>query len=151
MQTMSDPNWALPHPDTHPEFYSDTVTKRFIAWIIDVAIIGVVTLIVATVSVIGWFFVPFLFATISFMYRWWSLAARSATPGMRLASVELRMRDGQRFDTLTALLHTIGYFVSVAFAPLQLISIVLMLMSARGQGLTDHVLGTAAINKSAAN
>jgi hypothetical protein len=29
---------------------------------------------------------------------------------------------------------------------LQLISIVLMLVTARGQGLTDHVLGTTAIN-----
>lgn len=147
---MTDQHWGLPDPDTHPEFYADTVTKRFIAWVIDVIAISLLTgLAVVLTAFIGAFFLPLLFAAISFLYRWWSLAARSATPGMRLASVELRTREGARFDTATAFLHTLGYFVSVAVFPLQLVSIALMLMSSRGQGLTDHVLGTAAVNRSA--
>jgi len=99
---------------------------------------------------IGAFFLPLLYAVVSFLYRWWGLAAASATPGMRLTSLELRTREGLRFDGATAFLHTAGYFVSVAVFPLQLVSIVLMLISARGQGLTDHILGTAAINRAAA-
>ncbi|MGJ8558402.1 MAG: RDD family protein, partial [Sulfitobacter geojensis] len=41
----------------------------------------------------------------------------------------------------------LGYSVSFAIPVLQLISIVLMLTSARRQGLTDMVLGTVALNK----
>ncbi|MDJ1008735.1 MAG: RDD family protein [Paracoccaceae bacterium] len=147
---MTDQSWALPDPDTHPEFYADTVAKRAVAWVADVIAISVLTgIAVVLTAFIGAFFLPLLYATISFLYRWWSLAARSATPGMRLTSLELRTREGQRFDTATAFLHTLGYFLSVAIFPLQLVSIVLMLMSSRKQGLTDHVLGTAAINRAA--
>ena len=147
---MTDPAWALPEPETHPELYADTVSKRFIAWVVDVLLISVVTmLIVPFTAFTALFFLPLLYAAISFLYRWWSLASRSATPGMRLTSIELRTSTGQRFDTGTAFLHTAGYFVSVAIFPLQLISIILMLMSGRKQGLTDHILGTAAINRTA--
>jgi len=149
--TMTAPHWGLPAPDTHPEFYADTVTKRAVAWVIDVILISLLTAVaVVLTAFIGAFFLPLLYAVASFLYRWWSLASGSATPGMRLASIELRTREGLRFDGATAFLHTAGYFVSVAVFPLQLVSIVLMLMSARRQGLTDHVLGTAAINRAAA-
>jgi uncharacterized RDD family membrane protein YckC len=59
----------------------------------------------------------------------------------------LREQDGLRLSGGTALLHTIGYTVSVAMAPLQLISVILMIVSGRGQGLSDMILGTAAINR----
>ncbi len=142
--------WSLPAPETNPELYADTVSKRFIAWVIDIILISIVTaMIVPFTAFTALFFLPLLYAAISFLYRWWSLAAGSATPGMRLASIELRQRDGGKLDTGTALLHTAGYFVSLAIVPLQLVSIALMLMSGRGQGLTDHILGTAAINRTA--
>ncbi|MEL7459845.1 MAG: RDD family protein [Pseudomonadota bacterium] len=147
---MINSNWALPEPQTHPEFYADTVSKRFFAWVIDVLLISVVTMVIVPFTAFtALFFLPLLYAAISFLYRWWSLAARSATPGMRLTSIELRTADGSRLDTVTAFLHTAGYFVSIAIVPLQLVSIVLMLMSGRRQGLTDHVLSTAAINRTA--
>ena len=149
--TMTTPHWGLPAPDTHPEFYADTVAKRAVAWVIDVILISLLTgVAVLFTAFIGAFFLPLLYAVVSFLYRWWGLAAASATPGMRLTSLELRTREGLRFDGATAFLHTAGYFVSVAVFPLQLVSIVLMLISARGQGLTDHILGTAAINRAAA-
>jgi hypothetical protein len=37
----------------------------------------------------------------------------------------------------------------MAAFPLQFVSIGLMLMTERKQGLTDHVLGTAAVNRAA--
>ena len=148
---MTEQPWGLPAPDTHPEFYADTVLKRAFAWLVDVILIFIIAAIaVPLTAFIGAFFFPLLYAVVSFVYRWWSLAAASATPGMRLASVELRTREGARFDAATAFLHTAGYFVSVAVFPLQLVSIVLMLISDRKQGLTDHILGTAAINRAAA-
>ena len=59
------------------------------------------------------------------------------------------MRKGAQLDLGKAFLHTLGYTVSWAVAPLQLISIVLMATSNRGQGLTDMVMGTAALNRKA--
>ncbi len=141
---------GLPDPDYDADFYRDVPSKRLIAWVIDVFVISMIT---AVATVFGLFlpllFLPVLFAVISFLYRWTTLASGSATWGMRLVALEMRRTDGSHFDSTTALLHTIGYVVSVVTFPLQLISIGLILMSPRRQSLTDHVLGTAALNKSA--
>ena len=91
-----------------------------------------------------------MYAVISFMVRVVTLANWSGTPGMRLMAIELRTGQGERFDLGSAFMHTLGYAVSLAVFPLQLISIVLMLTSSRAQGLSDHILGTAALNKAAA-
>jgi uncharacterized RDD family membrane protein YckC len=66
---------------------------------------------------------------------------------MRLVSIEMRRADGDRFDLGTAFLHTLGFHVSFAFFVVQIVSIVLMLTTNRAQGLTDHLLGTVAINR----
>ena len=63
------------------------------------------------------------------------------------AEIEFRDRDGQPFDGGTAFLHTAGYTFSVVTVPLQLISIVMMITTERRQGLTDIILGTAAVNR----
>ena len=65
---------------------------------------------------------------------------------MRLLAIEFRRGDGSHFDGGTAFLHTAGYFASVAIFPAQLISIAMMLLTPRRQGLTDAVLGTTALN-----
>jgi hypothetical protein len=57
--------------------------------------------------------------------------------------------DGQPFDLSMAFLHTLGYSVSMGFIVLQVVSVVLMMTTDRAQGLTDHVLGTVAINRKA--
>ncbi len=139
---------GLPDPDYHAEFYADVPFKRLLAWIVDVLLISIFT---AGLTLLGFliplFFLPLLYAVVSFLYRWSTIASRSATPGMRLMAIEFRDRDGQRFDGGTAFLHTAGYTFSVVTVPLQLISIVMMLMTARRQGLTDTILGTAALNR----
>ncbi len=148
--TMTDTAWGLPDPNTHPAFYADVPLKRFFAWVVDVILIGLLTLLALPFTLFaGLFFLPLLVLTISFFYRWFTLASGSATLGMRLASIEFRTAEGERFDSAAAFLHTLGYIVSVSVFPLQLVSIVLMLVSDRKQGLTDHVLGTAAINRAA--
>lgn len=140
---------GLPDPDYEAEFYRDVPTKRLLAWAVDVAIIWMIT---AGLSVFTLFALPLLlplFAVVSFLYRWATLAGKSATPGMRLAAIEIRRHDGARLDGGTAFLHTAGYFVSVITFPLQLISIAMMLATPRKQGLTDVILGTAALNRPA--
>lgn len=142
-------DYLLPDPDTQPEFYADVPTKRLIAWFIDMVVIVAITSIVALFTVVGLFFFAFLLLVIGFIYRTITLTTGSATWGMRLTSLEMRDRTGRQFDLGSAFLHTLGYHVSISIFPLQLISIGLMLMSARRQGLTDHVMGSVAINRAA--
>ncbi|MBT8456176.1 MAG: RDD family protein [Rhodobacteraceae bacterium] len=148
--TSTDPLWGLPDPDIDADLYADIPTKRFIAWVVDVILISLLTAVLVPFTLFtALFYLPFLYMVISFLYRWVSIARNSATPGMRFMSIELRNRMGEPLDGGLAALHTLGYFVSVAVFPLQLVSVALMLISARRQGLTDHILGTAVLNKPA--
>ncbi|WP_108835678.1 RDD family protein [Tateyamaria sp. Alg231-49] len=140
----------LADPITQPQFYRDVASKRFFAWVIDVIIVALISLLIVpfTAFVAAFFFLG-LMGVVGFMYRVITLATGSATWGMRMMAIEIRDQHGARLDLGQAFLHTVGYIVSWTVAPLQLISIVLMATSNRGQGLTDVVLGTAAINRKA--
>jgi uncharacterized RDD family membrane protein YckC len=141
---------GLPDPMRNAGLYAGVPFKRAVAWIIDTVLIGVLAaLVVPFTAFTGLFFFPFLILLVGFFYRWFTLSGGSATWGMRLMAIELREADGGRFSSQTALLHTLGYSVSVAMAPLQLISMILMLVTERGQGLTDVILGTTALNRPA--
>lgn len=147
--TLTQPS-GLPDPVYEAEFYRDVPVKRLLAWVVDVILIAA---LVAVLTLLGFliplFFLPVLWFAVGFVYRWTSLARSSATPGMRFAAIEIRDRTGAPLDGGTAFLHTAGYTFSVVTAPLQLISVAMMLLTARGQGLTDMILGTAAINRRA--
>ncbi|MCA3447677.1 MAG: RDD family protein [Rhodobacter sp.] len=141
---------TLPDPDHQAQFYADVPLKRALAWCVDAILIALVTVVVVLFTLfLGLFFLSVLYMTISFLYRTISLARHSATPGMRLMAIEFRDRTGARFDLGTAFLHTLGYTLTISTVLPQLLSMGLMLTTARGQGLTDLVLGTVAINKPA--
>ena len=138
----------LPDPDRHAAFYDGVALKRGLAWVVDTVF---VTLIVALVTLFtaftALFFLPLLWLTVGFVYRWATLSGRSATWGMRLMGIEFLDRTGQRFDAATAFVHTAGYSLSMAFVLPQVISVGLMCLSRRGQGLSDMVLGSVAVNR----
>jgi uncharacterized RDD family membrane protein YckC len=138
----------LPDPMVQPEFYDSVTIKRGLAWVIDAALILalVVPIVVLTLFIALWF-LPLLFFVVGFIYRVTTITSRSATWGMRLMSIEFRDSRGEHFDFSQAFMHTLGYTVSMSVFPLQLISIAMMFLTERGQGLTDMVLGTVAINR----
>lgn len=141
---------TLPDPDHQAGFYADVPIKRALAWVVDAILIAIMTMVAVPFTLfLSLFFLPLLYLTISFLYRTISLARHSATPGMRLMAIEFRGRTGAKFDPGTAFLHTLGYTLTISTLLPQLLSIGLMLTTARGQGLTDLVLGTVAINKPA--
>ncbi|MYM55793.1 RDD family protein [Thalassovita mangrovi] len=147
---MRPTDWHLPDPDTQHEFYDDVPLKRLIAFVIDTVLIVLIGLaILPFTAFAGVFFFPFLLTAVGFAYRVISLANRSATPGMWLTAIEFRTGDGRRFDLSTATLHTLGLTISFAIPLLQVISVVLMATSANGQGLSDRMLGTVALNRAA--
>ena len=138
----------LPDPQTQPQFYRDVAMKRLLAWVVDMVVILIAcVLILPFTAFTALFYFPLLILVVSFVYRVITLANGSATWGMRLLAIELRRADGERFDLGTAFAHTLGYSVSWAMAPLQLISVVLMSTTERGQGLSDLMLGTVALNR----
>lgn len=140
----------LPDPFNQPQFYASVPSKRLIAWILDmVLIVAVSVLALPFTAFLGLFFWPVMVLVVGFAYRVVTLANGSATLGMRFVGIELRDASGARFDLSLALAHTLGYSLSMAFPILQVISIVLMLTGARGQGLTDVVLGSVALNRRA--
>lgn len=139
---------TLPDPDLNPEFYDSVAMKRGFAWIIDAVIITVIAIVIVPLTAfIGAFFFPLLLLSVSFFYRLMTIAGSSATWGMRLMSIEFRDSEGQRLSAQDALLHTAGFTISFALPILQVISVVLMLTSRHGQGLSDHILGTTALNR----
>ncbi|SMY09678.1 RDD family protein [Flavimaricola marinus] len=141
---------GLPSPDEGAAFYAGVPLKRALAWVFDVVLIGLISAIaVPFTAFTAIFYFPFLMLVLGFLYRWFTLAGGSATWGMRLMAIEIRQADGDRLSNQSAFLHTLGYSISVAVAPLQLISVIMMLVTARGQGLTDTVMQTAAINRPA--
>lgn len=138
----------LPDPDRQPEFYSSVPLKRLLAWIIDTFLVLLMCIVAVFLTFfVGAFLFGILWIVLSFCYRVVTIANGSATWGMRFVGIEFRTADGNRFDLPMALAHTTGYTVSIALPILQVISIVMMLTGARGQGLTDAFLGTVALNK----
>lgn len=154
--TYSDPTLTLPDPVEKPEFYAGVPMKRFLAWVFDFiliafvsALIFVITIVPVALTVLGVFLYPFMFMVIGFFYRWSTLAGGSATWGMRMMAIEIREANGQRLSTGNAFWHTLGYSLSMSMGVVQMVSMIMMMLSERGQGLTDMVLDTAAINRPA--
>lgn len=142
--------WGLPDPDTQAEFYQDVTLKRLVAWLVDVVIIVAICIVIGLLTFgVGFFLWGLVYLAVGFTYRVTTLSSQSATLGMRLMAVEMRTHRGERFDRATSALHTLGYYLSMSTVALQVVSIVMMFTTARGQGLGDMFLGTAAINRAA--
>lgn len=142
--------YALPDPDRHADFYRGVAVKRGLAWVSDaIATTAITALIVPFTAFTALFFLPLLFLVVNFVYRAAFLANTSATPGMWLTGIEFRRLDGGRMDAGTAIAHTMGTMVTWGFLLPQAISVLMMLLGPRGQGLSDLVLGTAAIKRPA--
>jgi len=143
---MSD----LPDPVTQSNFYDNVAGKRFLAWIVDMVLVLVLCFFAVPLSgFIAVFFLPLMWLVVDFAYRTITISNYSATLGMRLVSIELRNSSGARLSATEAAQHTFGYFLSFAFFLLQVLSIILMCSSLRGQSLTDHALGTVMLNRQA--
>ena len=151
MYDMPRPTMAyagLPDPDTSPAFYASVPAKRLIAFAVDSVLIGIVTVILIPFTAFtALFYLPVLAMMVSFAYRTLTLASGSATWGMRLAAIEIRTHRGERLDLVTAAAHTFLYLLFLGTVVPMLISVAMMLMTPRRQGLHDMALGTAAINR----
>lgn len=139
---------ALPDPHYDRAFYDGVPLKRFIAWVVDVIMIVLISLIlsVLTFTVALWFW-SITYLIVAFLYRSITIGTWSATPGMRLMALELRREDGKVFNRTDAMMHTGLYlFLSISIL-LQLGSVGLIAYSQRHQGLHDMVLRSVMLNR----
>ena len=141
-------NSSLPDPYHQAAFYEGVTIKRLFAWVIDVILVTVATLLLGLLTLgIAWFLWPIFYIAVTFAYRWFTISSRSATWGMRVMNIELRGPTGMPFSSGEAALHTLAFLVSSAFFLPQILSMLMMMFGGRGQGLHDLLIGSAAINR----
>lgn len=141
---------GLPDPETDRQFYAGVPARRLFAFLVDIVIVwGIALLIGALTLGIGLFLLGPIVAAVDFLYRVATITNNSSTWGMRLMGIELRQRNGARFDLPHAFGHTILFYIALAFAPAQLVSVFLMAGSAMGRGLHDLPFGSTMINSPA--
>ena len=146
---------GVPDPQTDPQFYAGVPMRRFMAFLIDFAIILVLLMVVAIIGVILTALTfglggPLAFlagALTGFVYRWMLLTHRSATVGMMMTGIEIRDAEGRKMTQGSAFLHTICFHATFLFPPLAIIGWILMATSPHRRLMHDLFLGTVAINR----
>ena len=145
-------------PYSEPELFRGVLTRRVIAFIIDVFILTVpVALAVIFIAVFGLITLGFgwhLFFLVSPASIVWALiyygsclgGAHSATIGMRMMDLEMRTWYGAPCYFLLGALHPVLFWISISiFSPFVLL---IGPFNARRRLLHDFVLGTVVINNS---
>ena len=141
---------GLPDPETDPQFYDGVPMRRLVAALIDGALIlGAAAVFVVLTLGLGLFVVGGFALIADFLYRVTTISSRSATIGMGLMRIELRRRDGRRFDLGHAIGHTLLFYVAGLSVIAQIVSIVMMAGSSLGRGLHDFPFGSTMINSPA--
>lgn len=138
----------LPDPVLDAQFYEGVPIKRLFAWFIDVVVVFAICvgLVILTVGM-GAFIFPALAFLANIAYRIFCLNKWSATLGMRIVGIEIRNDQGNHLDLSESAFHT-GLFIFITMTGLGVPATALaMLLSEKGQGLHDLLLGTTAINR----
>jgi uncharacterized RDD family membrane protein YckC len=136
-----------------PELYDGVLTRRVFAFFIDVVLISMFTLVAAVFVFLlgivtlglGWLLFPMLWPGIAILYHLLAyVGGASATPGMRLTGLQIRLWYGPRITALIGLMHAILFYVSVTF--LTPFVLLFALVSDRKRLLHDLVLGTVVVD-----
>ena len=139
---------SLPHPEDDPAFYDHLIAKRFLAWVIDLLVTALLTLLVIVLTLgLAALVFPLVWAVIAVAYRTVMLTRYGATVGMLVAAIRLRRLDGSRPDPTLCLWHSAIYAGTMAFVVPQVASVALMLTTPYKQGLNDWLLGTTLVNR----
>ncbi|MFZ2102566.1 MAG: RDD family protein [Oricola sp.] len=143
--------------DSFPSRYNDwrlfegVRTRRIFAFLIDYAmVIFLIIVAVPLIFVLGfatfggaWLLYTVLTPLVALTYVGWTVGGPAqATIGMRLAGIRLERYDGRRIDFVTAIVHAVLFWASVAiFMPLLLAPLFLE----HKRTLHDLALGTVVV------
>jgi uncharacterized RDD family membrane protein YckC len=149
---MSD---NLPDPATNPELFDGVLTRRVMAFIIDMVIVGIALGAVSLVGFIigfltlglGWLATLIVLPLIVVGYYALTLgSAARATVGMQMMDLVLTPTRGQPLDGPVAFVHTLLFWITAWIAwP---ISLVVALFTPRRQMVHDLIAGTLMLRRS---
>lgn len=139
-------------PAARPDLYDGVRTRRIVAFLLDATVILVLMLLASLVITVlgiftlglGWLLLPLVWPMVAILYTVFTLGGPySATPGMRAAGIEMRTWYGAPMYPLLALVHSVGFWLSVSvLTPFVLL---VSLFSPRKRLLHDILAGTIAI------
>lgn len=151
--TMS--NTTLPDPQTAPELFDGVLTRRVVAYLIDLAIIGFIALVVSFVGMIlglftfglAWLTLPVIVPLAVLGYYAATLGSpMRATVGMNVMDIVLTPTRHTPLDGWAILIHPVAFWITVWVAwP---ISLVFALFTPRQQMVHDYVAGTLMLRRS---
>ncbi len=132
--------------------YSGVLSRRAFAFVIDYAIVlllcipaAVIVFFLGIITLgLGFFLYPALFVIVALLYFGMTLGGPSqATPGMRAVGIMMVRNDGRRMDFLTAMVHTVLFWIINSFlTPLILL---VGLFTDRSRLVHDMLLGTVLV------
>ena len=139
-------------PVANPEFFDGITKRRVVAYLVDILIVAVASLLaLSAFSILGFLsfglLSPFLFALLPIIPLAYHTAfvggPESATPGMRLFGIEVHRIEGDSPGYLQAALLTAVFYVSMTLTS----SLILLvaLFNGRGRTFHDYLCGTVTI------
>ena len=145
----------LPDPVTAPELFEGVLTRRVIAYIIDLVIMSIAASVLAIVGLIAgfltfglaWLVLPFAIPLLILGYYAVTLGSPArATVGMQVMDIVLTPARGRPLDGWKILIHPIVFWITVWVAwPF---SLVIALVTPRREMVQDLVTGTLMLRRS---
>ncbi|MCK5930809.1 MAG: RDD family protein [Fulvimarina manganoxydans] len=134
--------------------YRGVRTRRIMSFILDYTFVLLLSLPAAFVVFLlgivsfglGWGLYAVLLPVVAILYVGFTMGGRTqATPGMRMAGVEVRRLDGEAMDPPLAVLHGVLFWASTSV--LTPFILLVSLFTRRKQLLHDLLLGTVIIRR----
>ena len=146
---------ALPDPKTAPELFEGILTRRMLAYLIDVGILIGACLVVMVIGLIagfitfglGWAALPFIIPVVILGYYAVTLGSpRRATIGMAAMDLVLTPTRGKPLDGWRILIHPIVFWITWWIAwP---VSLAIALFTPRREMVHDLIAGTLMVRRS---
>jgi len=152
---MTQTGSHLPDPATAPELFEGVLTRRVMAYFIDVAMLIAAVAVLSLVSMIlgfftfgiPWLLLPILIPLVVLGYYAATLGSpMRATIGMAMFDLVLTPARGRPLDGWAILIHPIVFWITVWIAwP---ISLIVALITPRRQMVQDLMTGTLMLRRS---
>lgn len=149
-----EPNPAVVAPQDW-RAYSGVLTRRMFAFILDYVIVlllcipaAVIVFMLGILTLgLGFMLYPALFVIVALLYFGMTLGGpNQASPGMRAAGITMLRLDGRRMDFMTAMVHTVLFWlINSVLTPLILLA---GLFTDRSRLVHDFLLGTVVARSS---
>lgn len=145
---------SLPDPKTSPELFEGLLTRRIMAYLVDIVIISIISLafLLATFIVgvltlgLAWLTLPVIVPLAVLLYYVFTLGSPTrATIGMRIFDIVLTPTSGPPLEGWKVLIHPVVFWLTIwIFWPLLFVG----LFTQRRQLLHDMITGTLMVRRS---